>query len=350
MKCDNSTDIHILEDLLNTISVSGFEQDISSLFIKHLRNDVNQSQIDSMGNAITIVDGDIAYPKIMLEAHADEIGFQVLYITDSGHIYIRKNGSIDEQCIIGQHVLIQTRNKTIIPGVIGKKPIHLTSKDECHSLKMHQVWVDTGLSADEVKSQISIGDPVVISPNLVRLGKYRIACKALDNKLGLFVVMRAIKIIASRKQTKSTIYGVATVQEELGGRGAAIATYSIRPDISITVDLDFATDVPDCQPNQYGNVLMGEGVVISYNADSNIEQHQRLEAIAKEKGISYQITARHCAFGGTNASRIQISQCGVKTVSIGIPCRYMHTPVEVCDLRDVESAIQLIVAYCESFS
>ena len=87
MKCDNSTDIHILEDLLNTISVSGFEQDISSLFIKHLRNDVNQSQIDSMGNAITIVDGDVAYPKIMLEAHADEIGFQVLYITDSGHIY-----------------------------------------------------------------------------------------------------------------------------------------------------------------------------------------------------------------------------------------------------------------------
>lgn len=138
------------------------------------------------------------------------------------------------------------------------------------------------------------------------------------------------------------------MQEEVGSRGVVTAGYHINPSIAITVDLDFATDVPDCTPSRYGLVTLGGGVVIPRNADSNLSLSYQMEVLASQNNIPYQLSARPHATGGTNTSRLQLSRDGIKTLSLGIPCRYMHTPVEVCDLRDVASAINLIEAFCLS--
>ncbi len=343
----DNKDFTTLQQLCYKVAVSGFEHEVTDYYLEYLKNATSKQYIDSMGNAIAFIEGHSDSPKIMLEAHADEVGFQVLHIAESGFVYIRRNGGIDEQCVPGQQVLIQTRNGNSIPGVIGKKPIHLmTTDDRKRTMELYHLWVDTGLDAEQVKHLISIGDPVVISPNIIRLGEHRISSKALDNKLGLYVVMQVMKQIANSNTPPNTVIGVATVQEEVGSRGAVTAAYALNPDISITIDLDFASDVPDCPPNRYGKVNLGEGVIIPCNVDCNMELHNKLVNVAKTNNIPFQISARPHATGGTNTSRIQISRSGVKTISLGIPCRYMHTPVEICDIRDVNAAIKLLIQFC----
>ncbi len=343
------TDFDLLEDLCRRRSLSGFEHEATAFFLEYLKNDIDDGYHDLMGNAVAVISQESAASRIMIEAHADEIGFQVLHIADSGYIYIRRVGGIDEICLPGQQVIIQTKNGGAITGVIGKKPIHLLSnEDRKKALELHMMWVDTGLDYEDLKSLVAIGAPVVLMPNIVRLGNHRVSGKALDNKIGVFTLMLALKRLAERKMANHTVCGVATVQEEVGCRGAAVASYDINPDISITIDVEFATDVPDCDPKRYGDVCLGKGVVLSCNLDNNMEMYQKMVRTAEDNDIPYQISARPSASGGTNSSRIQLSRSGVRTVSIGIPCRYMHTPVELCDLRDVDSAVRLIVAFCEN--
>lgn len=340
-------DINYLKTLCSTIGVSGFEQQVCESFISYTKEDVDGAHIDALGNAITYLRGEEGAKTIMIEAHADEIGFQVLHISDSGNIYVRPNGGIDEQCLPGSKVVIQTQDGQFIPGVIGKKPLHLMkAEDRKKTLETHHLWVDTGMEAEEIKALVSIGNPVAFAPNMQMLANQRLSSKALDDRIGLFVVSQVIKRLAEKRSKEFAIAGVATVQEELGCRGSVTASYSIHPDIAITLDVDFATDVPDCPASQYGSVKLGAGVVIPRNADADIQLSRELEDIAKKNGIAYQVSARRKATGGTNTSRIQLAHDGVRTISLGIPCRYMHTPVEVCDLRDVEAAIELIVHYC----
>ena len=342
-----SLDINYLRTLCESTGVSGFEKEVCEGFLSYLGNEVADAHLDAMGNAIAFLKGD--NKTVMIEAHADEIGFQVIHISDTGNIHIRANGGIDEQCLPGSQVVIQTQSRGLLPGVIGKKPIHLMKADDRkHTIETHHLWVDTGLSPEEVKSAIDIGDPVAFVPNMKLLGDYRVSSKALDDRVGVFVVAQTMKRLALTSSQVHTIAGVATVQEEVGCRGSVTASYSIHPDIAITVDVDFATDVPDCPSAQYGAINLGAGVVIPRNADADMALSRHMEQIAKDKGIPYQISARHRTTGGTNASKIQLTRDGVHTISLGIPCRYMHTPVEMCDLRDIEAAIQLMVEFCQS--
>lgn len=340
-------DTAYLNKLINTIGVSGFESEVCQSFADYIKEDVDDLHVDTMGNTIARMEGTSpSATTIMIEAHADEIGFQVLHIGESGYIYIRRNGGIDEQCLPGSQVVIQTMNGERIYGVIGKKPIHLQkTEDRKSTIETHHLWVDTGLPVEEIKKRVPIASPVAFAPNMIMLGEHRISSKSLDNKLGLFVVSQVVKQLASQ-QHQANIFGVATVQEEVGSRGAVTVGYDINPDIAVTVDLDFATDVPDCMPSRYGMISLGGGVVIPRNADSNLSLSLEMENLAKELQIPYQLSARPHATGGTNTSRLQLSRSGIKTISLGIPCRYMHTPVEVCDLRDVASAISLLVAFC----
>lgn len=344
---NNTLDTSYLRVLCESTGVSGFEKEVCEGFLSYLGDEVEEPHLDAMGNAIAFLRGDSK--TIMIEAHADEIGFQVIHINDDGNIHIRANGGIDEQCLPGSQVVIQTQSCGLIPGVIGKKPIHLMKADDRkHTIETHHLWVDTGLSPLTVKSSIAIGDPVAFAPNMKQLGDCRVSSKALDDRVGVFVIAQTMKRMALMKSHVHTIASVATVQEEVGCRGSVTASYSLRPDIAITVDVDFATDVPDCPPAQYGSICLGAGVVIPRNADTDMALSRQMEQIAKDSGIPYQISARHRTTGGTNASKIQLTRDGVHTISLGIPCRYMHTPVEMCDLRDVEAAIKLIVEFCQS--
>lgn len=330
----------LLSSILETVSVSGNERSVSNIFSFHARNNGLKVEKDVMGNTYAFINGNTEKTDLLVEAHCDEIGFQIIHVSDSGYIYIRRNGGIDEQCIPGTQLIIQSSSGELIPGVIGKKPIHLLNTDERkRTIELHQMWLDTGLEPDEVKAKVHVADFVAVRPNVQFLGRNRITSKALDNKLGVYAIIQIMNNVAD---VHRNVCFAITVQEEVGSRGAVVCAHKVNPQIAITIDLDFATDVPDCNPTRYGKVYLGEGVIIPRNVDCDLVLSSELESLAKEMNIPCQISARPHATGGTNTSRMQIVKDGIRTISLGIPCRYMHTPVEVCDMRDVEACIKLV--------
>lgn len=337
-----------LFSLLSTPTVSGFESTGSQLFENYIGKYADDFYRDVVGNCIVKLCGSSS-GTMMIEAHIDEIGFQVLHISDDGGIYIRANGGIDLQCLPGSQVEILGANG-IIQGVIGKTPIHLLSNQERDkSIELSNLWVDVGLSLDEIKKQVKIGDVVTIKPNAELLGDYRISSKALDDKIGVYIMTEAIKQLSNeRKSLTYNVYGVATVQEEVGYRGIKTVCSCLKPDIAISIDVDFATDVPDCPKTKYGDIRLGSGVIVSCCLDSDMSETKIITTMAEKYNIPIQLSARPKATGGTNASRVRFANDGIKTILLGIPCRYMHTPVEVCDMRDVEAAIKLIVEYVKN--
>lgn len=337
-----------LEEILLTSTVSGFEAQGREAFANYLKPFVNRIETDCLGNTMTYRISSSNVPMIMIEAHIDEIGFQVIYVDDNGCVFLRRNGGIDMQCVVGSKVVIATDSGDI-NGVIGKMPIHLLAASEREKLpELSSLWVDTGLSADEIKQRVKVGDPVSYAPNMQWLTEHRITSKALDDKIGVFIVAEVMRRLHEENICNVNVCGVATVQEEVGCRGAATSSFHINPDISITIDVDFATDVPNCPKTKFGDIRLGEGVILSRNLDNSPALVEKMKEIATARGINFQLSARPNSTGGTNASKIQLSRQGVMTISLGIPCRYMHTPVEVCDMRDVEACINLITEYVKS--
>lgn len=336
--------LELLKRYCSATGVSGFEENVTDLFFRETSGCTNVQETDPLGNAYAWLSSCNDSSPIMIEAHCDEIGFQVIHISESGLLYVRRNGGVDEQCLPGSIVTVQTAGGGYIEGVIGKKPIHLMSQDDrLRTAEIHQLWVDTGLAPETVKQEVSIGAPVALSPNFRKLGS-RIVSKALDNRVGLFVISEVLKNLYGKSLNRS-VCAVATTQEELGSRGAVVAAYKCRPKVAITVDLDFATDLPDMNANRYGNTCLGKGVVLPFNADISPNIFKKMVDICESKGISFQKSARPHSTGGTNVSRIQLSRDGIETMSLGIPCRYMHTPVEMCDIEDIKSAILLLTKF-----
>lgn len=337
-----------LFSLLSTPTVSGFESTGSQLFENYIGKYADEFYRDIVGNSIVKICGSSSN-TIMIEAHLDEIGFQVLHISDDGGIYIRANGGIDLQCLPGCQVEILGK-RGVIQGVIGKTPIHLLSSQEREKvIELSSLWVDVGMSPDEIKKQVKIGDIVTIKSNAELLGDYRISSKALDDKIGVYIISEAIKRLSNeRKSLTYNVYGVATVQEEVGFRGIKTVCSSLKPDIAICIDVDFATDVPNCPKTKYGDIKLGSGVIVSCCLDSDTSETKIITDIAADNNIPIQLSARPKATGGTNASRVRFANYGIKTILLGIPCRYMHTPVEMCDMRDIEAAIKIIVEYVKN--
>ena len=339
-------DFNFLNTILKTHSVSGFENEMREEFLKYTKEFVDSIDVDKMGNAYASIVRGIESKTYLLEAHMDEIGFQVVYIDDNGYVYIRANGSVDAHCVPGSQVDIITSSGEYINGVIGKTPIHLLNSEErgkCQEIS--SLWIDTGLCRDMVVNMVSIGDPVAIRPNVLYLSENVITSKSLDNKIGVFIISQVLENLSRVTRKSLDVHGVVTVQEEVGHRGACVCGHKICPDLTISIDMDFATDVPNCPKSKYGDVALGRGVVIHRSIDNDIPLTYALETLAKELNIKYQVSARNMPVGGTNTFVIQQSQGGNKTISLGIPCRYMHTPVEMCDKNDIESAIDLICAY-----
>lgn len=339
--------LELLKRYCSATGVSGFEENVTDIFLRETSGCSDVQETDPLGNAYAWISCCNDSSPVMIEAHCDEIGFQVIHISDPGLLYVRRNGGVDEQCLPGSIVTVQTASGGYIEGVIGKKPIHLMSQDDRRrTAEIHQLWVDTGLAPETVKQEVSIGAPVVLYPNFRKLGS-RIVSKALDNRVGLFVISEVIKNLYGKPLSRN-ICAVATTQEELGSRGAVVAAHKCRPKVAITVDLDFATDLPDMSANRYGNICLGKGVILPFNADVSPNIFKKMVDICESNGIPFQKSARPHSTGGTNISRIQLSRDGIETMSLGIPCRYMHTPVEMCDIEDIKSAISLLTEYCGS--
>lgn len=335
--------LQFLNQLLEAPSVSGYEEAASNVFLNYVAPYVYKTEVDVLNNTYAYAGNPEAETTIMVEAHIDEIGFQVLHISKEGFLYVRKNGGIDLCCIPGSQVQVLANDGTVIPGVIGKKPIHLISADDRKKAPdLDKLWVDTGLPVEEVRQRISVGDPVCFAPNVMMLGEHKITSKGLDDKIGVYVVAEVLRKL-SRRKVNVKVCGVASSQEEVGCRGAVVGSANVVPDYSISLDVTFATDVPDCPAHKHGEVILGKGVVITKHLDSNRKFAQLAEKVAKEHKIPHQLSANNSATGGTNAAKIQLSNTGVRSLLLSIPNRYMHTPAEICDMRDINAAVDLIV-------
>ena len=346
----SSASLDFLKRLLETSGPSGFEAPCAAVYREYASSFAHSVKSDVMGNTIAAINEEAPF-KVMLAGHYDEIGFQVVYIDDNGLLTVRAVGGIDKFTVPGLEVNITNRNGEVIPGVFGRKPIHLqTPKERETPMEIKDMWVDIGAeSRKEAEALVSVGDPVTFRVNYRRMGKNAIMSKGLDDKIGAIVIIEALKKL-SRRKIKCGVYAVGTVQEELGYRGAHISAFDIAPNAAICVDVGFATDVPGVEKKAWGDTRLGGGPILARNADNNIVMNRIMFDIAARKKIPYQIQCGHRASGGTDTCQMQLTRSGVATALVSIPNRYMHTPVEVCDLRDVENAIDLIAETIASFT
>ncbi len=331
-----------LEELLMTCGPSGFEFEQAKVYRDYLRPFADDIRTDVLGNTIARLNPDAKF-QFMLSGHYDEIGFQVVSIMPQGLVSFRPVGGIDPLTLPGTGVEILTE-KGHIPGVIGRKPIHLQTPDERKAVpKIEDLWIDIGAADQKAAAKlVQVGDPISFSRNFEMLSKTCVHSKSLDDKIGAFVIAEAFRQLAKRK-IKVGVACVGTVQEELGLRGAITGAFGVNPDAAIAVDVGFATDVPGIKPELLGDIKLGGGAELQRNADNNPPLLNRILKAAAKHRIPYQMTTGHRATGGTDTAAIQMTRGGVATALISIPNRYMHTPAEICDLRDVESAIDLIV-------
>lgn len=336
----------ILHKMLLTASPSGSEEQVTALFAEQIRPFVDEVNTDINGNCIAHKQG--SGPKVMLMAHADEIGLMISYIDNRGFLYFNQIGGIDTNILPGLRVVIQGK-EGLVTGIICKKPIHLQSEKEAGAnLSPDDLWIDIA-AADKADAltKVQIGSVATFEPHVQMLTNDRILSKSLDDKIGLTVLLGVAKALNS-KPTSADIYFVASVQEELGARGAQTASEVILPEIGIAVDITMATDHPTTSPAKDGDICLSQGPVIPLGPNMSKGINQSLTSIADVNSIPYQVEAI-AKPTGTDARMIQVAGQGIKTGLVSIPSRYMHTPGEMVSLSDADYAVTLLAEYLHTF-
>lgn len=335
--------LEFFRQIVNTPSPSGYEQRAGELYRRYTREFADSVQTDVMGNVIAALNP-TGKPRVMFAGHMDEIGFIVKYISEEGFLYFGPIGGHDPVIPVGQRVLVHTRSGAVA-GVIGKKPIHLLEDEErSKAPKLHDLWIDIGATSKaDAQSVVRIGDPVTIDVEFRELRNGFATARGFDNKMGAFIVAEALRLLAEDRPT-AAVFAVATVQEEIGLRGARTSAYGVDPLVGIAVDVTHATDYPSVDKKRVGEVLPGRGPVICRGANINPRVFDMLVETAESEGIPYQIEA---AGGGTgtDANAMQISRAGMATGLVSVPLRYMHTPCELLALADVENAARLLASF-----
>ncbi|MDR1484526.1 MAG: M42 family metallopeptidase [Planctomycetaceae bacterium] len=337
-----------LKQLLTTPSTTGFEEPVQNIVRNYCQPFADSITTDVHGNVIAARNPN-APVRIMLAGHCDQIGLIVNYIDEKGYIYVLTVGGWDLQNLIGTRVKIWTNNGAI-DGVIGKKPIHLLDEDERKKIpKIHDLWIDIGSKNNaETTKYVNIGDPITVELEYRELLNNLIAAPATDDKAGLWVAIEALRRINAEKLNVA-VFAVSTVQEEVGLRGSRTSTFGIDPLIGIATDVTHATDCPTVEKKQNGDVKLGEGPVLSKGPNFNTKLVNALVNTAQQHNIPIQIAAEG-RISGTDAASIQVTKSGVAAALISIPNRYMHTPVEVISLTDIDHAADLMARYCESIT
>jgi endoglucanase len=336
----------LFKQLIQTPSPTGFEEKIQNVVRDYMTPHADTITTDVHGNVIAVKNAD-APLRVMLAGHCDQIGLLVNYIDAEGFLYVLQLGGWDAPMLLGQRVIVWSESGPV-PGVIGKKPIHLLNDDEKKKVvKLQDLWIDIGAkNKEEAEKLVEIGTPVTLELEYRALQNDMIAAPGTDDKTGVWVVMEALRRTDATK-LKCAVYAVSTVQEEVGLRGAKTSAYGIDPQIGIAVDVTFATDCPTIEKKQNGEVVIGGGPVIARGPNMNNKLVNALVKTAKDHEIAYQM----CAEGritGTDANSIQINRSGVATGLVSIPNRYMHSPVEVISLKDMDAAADLLARFLES--
>lgn len=337
----------LLEKLSNAHGISGWEGSVQQIVRDEIAPFVDEMRADSLGNLIATKKGE--RPSIMIEAHADEIGLMVKQVDEKGFIRFIRIGGWFDQTLLNQRVIIHTRSGSVV-GVIGSKPPHVMKEEERKKVvEARDMFIDIGgTSQKEVEDLgIQIGTPISIDRTFANLLGDKVTGKAFDNRAGLIVMIEALK----RTKAKSTIYAVATVQEEVGLKGAKVSAFDLNPDLAIAADVTIPGDHPGIEKKD-APIEMGKGpvlVVADASGRGLIATPQVLEWLvgtAREFEIPVQLEASDG--GTTDASSIYLTRSGIPTGVISVPTRYIHSPVEVLCISDIDKAADLMAKCLET--
>ncbi len=335
-------DIDMLRSLTQTPGIASREDKIRDVVATYLGPLVDDLTVDALGNLIGHRKGSRG-PRIAIAAHIDEIGFLVRHVDDNGFLRVQRVGGFDPRVLVAQRVMVHTRSGVALPGVFqpASKPIHLMQPGDAKDLKLEDLFVDLGMDSDAVTQQVRIGDMVTLERDLIEAGN-TIVSKALDDRLGVYVMIEALR---KAVESSAELFAIATTQEEIGLRGAHASAYSVDPDIAIALDVTIAGDVPGGSPDAHVTKL-GLGTAIKILDSSQIANPMivdHLRDLAEENDIPFQMEI--LPFGGTDAGAFQTSRGGMATATISIPTRYVHTVNEMAHVRDIEASIDLLAAF-----
>jgi tetrahedral aminopeptidase len=333
----------LLRELCEATGIPGREERLRAIVKRELEPLVDELRVDALGNVIALRRGTTG-KKLAINAHMDEIGFVAIHIEDEGFIRLTPMGGHDPRNMVAQRVKVMGERD--LDGVLypGQKPTHILEASERDKTpRIPEFFVDVGLPADVVRAAVPIGSPVVIHREFAEIGN-TVSCKAMDNRMSVYVMIEAMR---RTQKAGFDVYAVATVQEEVGCRGAYTAAYEVNPDVGIALDITIAADIPGV-PAPQRVTRLGEGTaikVLDSFSISNPRVVRALKEIAEQRGITYQMEV--LPLGGTDAGSMQRSRSGAPVATISIPTRYVHTSIEMCHKTDIEASVALMAAFIE---
>jgi len=336
--------LEFLTKLLSTPTPSSDEAKGQRVWLDYLAPFADEVETDTYGNALAVLNPD-GSPKIMVEGHADEIAFQISYIDDDGFIYFSGVGGHDPSLARGQRVHIHGRKGEVL-GVIGALAIHMQGGKKQEVPELHELFIDIGAAnRKEAEKRVAVGDLITYIVGWQQLNGDIYIARACDNRIGTFVAAEVLRLCSKAgKKLKAQVVAASAIGEENGLFGAAMLGYSVKPDAALVVDVGQATDIPVTNKKRFGDTRLGKGPILSRGSVNHPVLVKRLEDIAIENKIAFQrgIDPRR---SGTDADAIFLQKGGIATAAIGVPNRYMHTPVEAVHLGDLENLARWLTAF-----
>lgn len=329
--------VELLKRICEVPGAPGFEQPIRELVLKELDGLADKVSVDNMGNVIAFRKGKTD-KRVMIAAHMDEIGFIVTHIDDKGFVRFNTLGGFDPKTLTAQRVIVHGRKALI--GVMGSKPVHMMSPEERNKVvQTHEYFIDLGLKKEEVIKYVSVGDPITRDRELIEMGEC-VNCKSIDNRVSVFILLEALREL---KESPFDVYGVFTVQEEVGIRGASVAAHHIEPHFGFGLDTTIAFDVPGSQPHEQVTRL-GEGTAIKIMDSSTICDYRMvnyMKQTAEKHKIKWQ--PEILAGGGTDTAGVQrMGKNGAIAGAVSIPTRHIHQVIEMAHKEDIRASIDLL--------
>jgi putative aminopeptidase FrvX len=336
----------LLRRLLSSPSPSGYEAPAAGVWREAAS--FAELETDRLGSSIARVGDADARPLVAVVGHIDEIGLAITHVDEKGFAYFTPIGGWDPQILVGQRLEVQAKDGPV-PGVVGRKAVHLLKEDQRKkAVELDGLHLDIGAAdREQALEMIRIGDPAVIAGEPLELAGDRLVSRSMDNRLGAYVALEVARRCAERGGVRGSVAGVVAVQEEVGLNGARTSAYQLEPDVAVVVDVTHATDAPGVEEKRSGSHALGSGPVIGRGSTLSPQVFELLAETAERESIEFTIETSGRATH-TDADAYQISRSGIATGLVSIPLRYMHSPVEMVDLRDVEATIELLVAFASS--
>ncbi|MGD8868040.1 MAG: M42 family metallopeptidase [Gemmatimonadales bacterium] len=345
-----STSVEFFKRLLSLAGPSGSEVAPARAWREEAERFADRVWADVAGNSFATVNPEGA-PCVMIAGHIDEIGLMINHIDDDGFLYFSAIGGWDPEIIVGQRVEILAKDGSV-PGVVGKKAIHLMEKEDRERVsKLKDLWIDIGAeSGADARQRVRIGDAAVLAVEVVDLPNGRIASRSIDNRMGALVALEALRRLSVDRPSAS-VTAVATVQEEISiaGGGARLGAFGLDPKVAFVVDVTHATDYPGAEKKGHGDHRLGGGPVVSRGSAVNPVLFERLVEVAEQEGIPHSIEAVPTRTS-TDADNIFTARAGIATALVSVPNRYMHSPNEMVALDDLDRAADLIAASIRSLT